>query len=77
MGRLATRMFVRKRLKAMLSERSAMIKRVAESEEWRKYLESWVERRPVAPVKSEPANRKSGNRLLRGPHGIAATPPHS
>ena len=39
LGRLATRIFLRKHLKAFLMERNAVIKRVAESEDWHKYLE--------------------------------------
>ena len=39
-GAAGTRCWRRKRLKAFLNERNAVIKRVAESEEWRRYLES-------------------------------------
>jgi ligand-binding SRPBCC domain-containing protein len=39
MGRLATRLFVRKYLTEFLVKRNAMIKRVAESAEWHKYLD--------------------------------------
>ncbi|MGD0442988.1 MAG: SRPBCC family protein [Edaphobacter sp.] len=36
------RMLARRQLKALLQERNAVIKRVAESEEWRKYLDGGV-----------------------------------
>jgi ligand-binding SRPBCC domain-containing protein len=65
-GRLATRMFLRKRLKAFLIERNAMIKRLAESEDWHKYLERGTGGPAPAPVKSETAKRRDGNALLRG-----------
>jgi len=64
MGRLATRIYLRKRLKAYLLERNAMIKRLAESEDWHKYLETGIAR-PVAPVKGEAAKRWDGKTLLR------------
>jgi ligand-binding SRPBCC domain-containing protein len=38
-GRLATRLFVRRRLRAMLMERNSFLKRMAESEEWHQYLD--------------------------------------
>jgi ligand-binding SRPBCC domain-containing protein len=39
------RVLARKRLKSFLMERNAVIKRVAESEEWRRYLDEGVEGR--------------------------------
>jgi ligand-binding SRPBCC domain-containing protein len=66
LSRLATRMFLRKRLKAFLIERNAMIKRLAESEDWHKYLERGIESPAPAPVKSATAKRRDGNALLRG-----------
>ncbi len=39
LGRMAERMFVKKHLIEFLKQRNAVIKRVAESEEWRTYLE--------------------------------------
>jgi ligand-binding SRPBCC domain-containing protein len=66
LGRLATRMFLRKRLKAFLIERNIMIKRLAESDDWHKYLERGIQGPPAAPVKSETAKRRDGNALLRG-----------
>jgi ligand-binding SRPBCC domain-containing protein len=64
LSRLATRMFLRKRLKAFLIERNAMIKRLAESEDWHKYLERGID--SPAPVKSQTVKRRDGNALLRG-----------
>jgi ligand-binding SRPBCC domain-containing protein len=65
-SRLATRMFLRKRLKAFLIERNAMIKRLAESEDWHKYLGRGIDSPAPAPVKSGTAKRQDGNALLRG-----------
>jgi ligand-binding SRPBCC domain-containing protein len=39
LGRLAVKMFVRRHLATLLMRRNAMIKRVAESEEWHTYLD--------------------------------------
>jgi aldehyde:ferredoxin oxidoreductase len=64
----------RKRLKAFLMERNAVIKRVAESEEWRRYLESGAER-TVATIKEGAASRWDGNALLRGPQRIVVPRP--
>jgi hypothetical protein len=68
----------RRRMAQCLAARNAMIKRVAESEEWRNYLgEGAVERTAEAPVKG-PANRWDKSALLgrsprivlpRGPNG--------
>jgi ligand-binding SRPBCC domain-containing protein len=38
-GQIATRIFVRRHLTEMLVKRNAMIKRVAETEEWHRYLD--------------------------------------
>jgi hypothetical protein len=56
-------LLARKRLKVYLMERGAAIKRVAESEEWRRYLDTeFLERVPPASVRGEtPVSRiKSG-----------------
>jgi len=56
----------RRRLAQCLAERNAMIKRVAESEEWRNYLGERAGGRTVgAPLKG-PANRWDGRALLGG-----------
>ena len=39
LGRLASRMYVRRYLVGFLAERNAFLKRVAESEDWRQYLD--------------------------------------
>jgi hypothetical protein len=64
------RILARKRLKAFLMERNAAIKRVAESEEWRKYLESGMKSQVAAPVKGETAPLWEGSALLRSQRGI-------
>jgi ligand-binding SRPBCC domain-containing protein len=68
MGRLATRIFLRKRLKAYLLERNAMIKRLAESEDWHKYLETSVPGAFAPPSKNEEQKRWDGKTLLRASH---------
>jgi ligand-binding SRPBCC domain-containing protein len=40
LGKLATKFYVRRHLMAFLMRRNAMIKRVAESEEWHRYLDN-------------------------------------
>lgn len=61
------RIGARKRLAACLKQRNAMIKRVAESEEWRKYLGEGVgERTVVAPAQAAPAKRWNGAALMAG-----------
>jgi ligand-binding SRPBCC domain-containing protein len=64
-GRLATRIFLRKRLKAYLLERNAMIKQLAESEDWHKYLETGVAEAFAPPAKNEEPKRWDGKTLLR------------
>jgi ligand-binding SRPBCC domain-containing protein len=77
LGQLRARMFLRKRLKAFLMERNTMIKRLAESEDWHKYLKSGGEARATAPAKGEAAMRRDGNALLRrgSQRIVAARPP--
>lgn len=77
LGRLATKMFVRRHLTAFLIERNAVIKRVAESEEWRKYLQEGAGGAVAAPPNEVKARRWDGNALLRGPHRIIAPPRNS
>ena len=38
LGRFAERLFLTRYMRRFLEERNAILKRVAESEEWRKYL---------------------------------------
>jgi ligand-binding SRPBCC domain-containing protein len=76
-GRLRTRMFLRKQLKAFLMERNAMIKRLAESEDWYKYLEKRIEGPSVASVRGDAAKRRDGNTLLHGSQPVAHTRPRA
>jgi hypothetical protein len=70
------RLGARKRLAASLKQRNAMIKRVAESEEWRKYLGEGYrgkgagEWAAVAPVKEAPPRRWDRGVLLGGSQRI-------
>ena len=75
LGRLACRRILRQRLKTFLMERNAMIKRLAESEDWHKYLDLSGQGRPVASEKGETAKRQS-NRIARSPTSqpVAAPP---
>ncbi len=77
LGRLACRAFLRQRLKMFLMERNAMIKRLAESEDWKKYLEIRGDGRAVASAKSEPAKRPAGNARLRASQHVVAPRPRS
>ena len=72
------RILARRRLAAFLIERSAVIKRVAESDEWRQYLESEMEDVPAAaPIKSdsEPGRKKSIRR--RSQQVVVPRPPRA
>ena len=75
LGRLTTRMFLRKQLKAFLRERNAMIKRLAESEDWHKYLEQRIDGRSAAPAKRDAARHRDGNPSLRASQPVVATRP--
>lgn len=55
LGRLATKMLVRKHLTTLLMRRNATIKQVAESEEWHRYLDGSRE----ISVRTVPENRLS------------------
>lgn len=72
------RILARRRLKAFLMERGAVIKRVAESDEWRRYLDTEMEdTTTAASAKDGTASRWTGNTLLRGAQQIAVPrPPH-
>src|SRR5258708_6111408 len=75
LGQLRTRMFLRKQLMAFLMELNAMIKRLAESEDWHKYLERGIGGPAATPAKGEAARRRGGNALLRGSQQIVAPRP--
>jgi ligand-binding SRPBCC domain-containing protein len=70
LGRLATKMFVRRRLKAFLMERNAVIKRVAESEDWRRYLGDRMEGR-AGSIGDAMGRGWNGGTLLSNAQGIA------
>lgn len=65
------RILARRRLVRVLIERSGVIKRVAQSEEWRKYLDASVEIHPAFPV-GAPLRRWDPNGLLRNPGPVPA-----
>jgi ligand-binding SRPBCC domain-containing protein len=71
------RLGARRRLAMSLRQRNAVIKRIAESEEWRKYLGDGAGQRVVvAPVRESPAKRWNGGVLLGGSQGMIQRPPH-
>jgi ligand-binding SRPBCC domain-containing protein len=59
------RILARRRLMAFLIERSEAIRRVAESEEWRRYLTNMVEGHTVEAVVGKAASRWDGAAALR------------
>ena len=73
------RILARRRLAAFLNERSAVIKRVAESNEWRQYLESDMEDGPPgASIKTDPEAGWEKNSILRSSQEIVVPrPPHA
>jgi ligand-binding SRPBCC domain-containing protein len=77
LGRLACRTILRQRLKMFLMERNAMIKRLAESEDWHKYLDISGEGRPVAPAKGETTKRQDRIARLRASQHVVAPRPRS
>jgi hypothetical protein len=54
-------------------ERNAMIKRLAESEDWHKYLEQRIEGSASSSAREEAARRRDENMSLRGSQSVAAT----
>ena len=72
-GRLAAKLFVRRRLIALLTQRNAVIQQVAESEAWRQYLDSEMEARFVetpAAAGKKAAARWDSKTLLAGAHKV-------
>ena len=65
LGRLAEKTFLRRHLLTFLAERNAMIKRVAESEEWRKYVEEMPVKDSVALTGERVVGRWDESALLR------------
>jgi len=73
LGRLVSKLFVRRWLTAFLVERNATIKRVAESEEWRQYLDSGTKDRPgVEGVGASVTEGRDGDALERGSQWVVA-----
>jgi ligand-binding SRPBCC domain-containing protein len=67
LGRIAEKMFVKKHLIEFLKQRNAVIKRVAESEEWRTYLvESAGAAKTVQTAKEGLARGWDKSALMRG-----------
>lgn len=58
LGKLAARAVLRRHIAWMLKERNAVLRRVAESEEWRKYLEPAAE--AVRPFRAQERSRAAG-----------------
>jgi hypothetical protein len=73
LGRILAR-----RRPAALIERSAVIKRVAESNEWRQYLESDMEDGPVAaPIKSDSEVGRKNSIRRTSRQIVVPRPPHA
>jgi ligand-binding SRPBCC domain-containing protein len=66
LGRLATRMFLRRHVTAFLVERNAVLKQVSESEEWHKYLDGRSVLTTALPQEDAKADGWDGTGLLRG-----------
>ena len=73
---LLARTLARKRLIAFLTERNAVMKRVAESEEWRKYLKNGMEIRTAAPAPGSTAIPWDRNALLQISQRLVVPPPN-
>lgn len=73
------RILARRRLAAFLTERSALIKRVAESNEWRQYLEDEMGGGAAGgPIQSDPENGWERDSILRTQqHIVLPRPPHA
>jgi ligand-binding SRPBCC domain-containing protein len=66
LGKMATRMFVRKRLTELMVARSLEIKRVAESEDWERLLKNG---QSVGSIAKENGKRWDDGAVLRGSQG--------
>ena len=73
---LLGRRLARKRLVAFLAERNTVMKRVAESEEWRKYLKNGMEIRTAAPAVGSTAIPWDRNALLQISQRLVVPPPN-
>jgi ligand-binding SRPBCC domain-containing protein len=66
LGRVATRILVRRHLEKLLIRRNAVIQRVAESDEWRKYLDGVPEGKREAGRSDGPLPAWREHPVLRG-----------
>jgi ligand-binding SRPBCC domain-containing protein len=66
LGRLATKMLVKRHLAAFLIERNAGIKRVAESEDWHRYLDGQSVTVAVASAEDSAKKRWEATNLMPG-----------
>lgn len=66
LGRLATRLFMRRRLRAILVERNALLKQVSESDEWHQYLDGRSVSAMVLPQEDTAESGWDESGLLRG-----------
>lgn len=69
------RILARRRLRAFVIDRNDVIRRVAESEEWRRYLTDVVEGHTVDAVVGKAANRWDGAALRASQQIIVPRPP--
>jgi ligand-binding SRPBCC domain-containing protein len=74
LGRWATRLFVRRHLAVFLNERNAVIKRVAESDEWQRYLNVTIGV-PSAVANETASGRDKKSAPLR--RIVVTRPPHA
>jgi ligand-binding SRPBCC domain-containing protein len=65
LGRLASRMFLRRHLTEFLAHRNAVLKQVAESDEWHKYLDGHSTPTTALPQEDAKANQWDRTGLLR------------
>ncbi|MGH9596083.1 MAG: SRPBCC family protein [Edaphobacter sp.] len=72
-GRLASKLFVRRRLIALLTERNTAIQEVAESEAWRQYLDLESASAAVVPAAGKKPVRQDGKSLLAAAHELSAS----
>jgi ligand-binding SRPBCC domain-containing protein len=68
LGRAASSLYLRRHLVKMLSERNAYLKRVAESDDWRQYLDRRQDTTTMLNLKKQPRSDWSEN-LLRSSQG--------
>ncbi len=66
LGRAASKLYVRRRLLRMMTERNAFLKRVAESDEWHQYLDGSRDVTTTMVVNNRQAGDRGSGGLLRG-----------